>query len=107
MSIAGRASSTPTESHWLLCREQQDPTLDAIIDELGKLNSSDLEELERQLENELEEQELDPESAVIPQEASMGRSRGLQATQPAKPLVVTAAGMQDMEDFHLKVCTMM
>lgn len=93
-------------SHRLLCREQQDPTLDAIIDELGKLDPSELEELERQLDNELEEEELDPKSAVIPQEASTGRSWGLQATKPAKPLVVTAAGMQDMEDFHMKLCTM-
>ena len=98
--------TAPAGSHWLLCREQQDPTLDAIIDELGKLNSSELEQLERQLEDELEEQELDPESAVIPQEASTGRSRGLQAIQPAKPLVVTAAGLEDMEGFHLKICTM-
>ena len=107
MSTTGRVSTAPAESHCLLCREQQDPTLDAIIDELGKLNSSELEELERQLEDELEEQELDPESAIIPQEASMGRSWGVQATHAhAKPLVVTAAGMQDMEDFHLKICTL-
>lgn len=90
----------------LLCREQQDPTLEAIVDELGKLNPSELEELERQLENELEEEQLDPESAGVPQEASTGRSWGPQATKPAQPLVVTAAGMQDMEDFHLKICTM-
>ena len=106
MFVTGRKLNVPTETHWLLCREQQDPTLDAIIDELGKLNSSQLEELERQLEHELEDQGLDPESAVMPQQASMRRSRGLQATRSAKPLVVTAAGMQEMEEFHLKVCTM-
>lgn len=91
------------------CREQQGPTIDDIIDELGKMDSSELKELEKRLdgleEADLEEME-DPENAVIPQEAGMGRSRGLQAIQPAKPLIVTAAGMQDMEDFHLKVCTM-
>lgn len=90
------------------CREQQGPTIDDIIDELGKLDSSELKELEKRLDG-LEEAELgemeDPENVVIPQEAGMGRSRGLQAMRPAKPLIVTAAGMQDMEDFHLKVCT--
>lgn len=79
------------------------------MDELGKLDSSELEELEKRLDG-LEEAELeeieDPENAVIPQQARLGRSRGLQATQPAKPLIVTAAGMQDMEDFHLKVYTL-
>lgn len=71
----------------LPCREQQEPTIDDALEGL---------------------EDLDPEDAAIPQQASMGRSGGLQAVQPtpAKPLLVTAVGMQDMEDFHLKVCTL-
>lgn len=67
-------------------REQQEPTIDDALEGLG---------------------DLDPEDAVTPQEAGMRKSGGLQAIQPtpAKPLMVTAVGMQDLEDFHLRVCT--
>ncbi|KAL3160845.1 hypothetical protein ABBQ38_009249 [Trebouxia sp. C0009 RCD-2024] len=69
-----------------LALEQQEPTIDDALEGL---------------------EDLDPENVVTPQEAGMRKSGGLQAVQPtpAKPLMVTAVGMQDMEDFHLKLCT--
>ena len=99
----------PAERHWLICREQQEQAIDAALAELEELEElKSLEEWEgelrelKELEKELEE--LDPETAITPQEASLGGSKGLQAMRPAKPLTVTATGMQDMEDCHSRVC---